>query len=431
MTMVRRSYARSLELFEQARAMIPGGSQTISKRPTLFAFGQYPIFASHGQGSHIWDVDGNEYVDFVMALGPITLGYCYPAVDEAIRAQLVKGIVYGLLAEVEVAAARAVIDAIPCAEQVRFLKGGAEVTSAAARIARAFTGRSKIANCGYRGWHDQWAVQNDDGGIPEGLRPYTLPFAYNDLGSLEKVLTENRDQVAAVFLDPFASVLPEPGFLEGVKELVHAHGALLVFDEIVTGFRLALGGAQEYFGVVPDLACFAKGIANGMPLGAVVGRREVMQVAEKLRISVTYGGEALSLAAAVAAIDEYRSKDVFPRIWQQGQRLMDGLNDAARSAEVAFRCYGLAPMSAMAFDVPDAALAAQCWTYFLQEAAEQGVLFRRGGLNFVTYSHTDADVDRAVSVVRDILPRLRRHLDRGTLSEAIQVLSVEQGIRQF
>jgi|GEM_PF-2609815 len=164
MTMVRRSYTRSLELFARARELIPGGSQTISKRPTLFAYGQYPIFASHGQGGRIWDVDGNEYVDFVMALGPITLGYCYPAVDEAIRAQLAKGIVYGLLAEAE---------------------------------------------------------------------------------------------VAAVFLDPFASILPDPGFLEGVKQLTHAHGALLVFDEIVTGFRLALGGAQEYFGVFPDLAAGA------------------------------------------------------------------------------------------------------------------------------------------------------------------------------
>ena len=238
------------------------------------------------------------------------------------------------------------------------------------------------------------------------------------------------DQVAAVFLDPFQSVLPEPGFLEGVKELAHAHGALLIFDEIVTGFRLALGGAQEYFGVVP--------IWRALPRVSRTACRSERSSAgarscrsRRSSHSVTYGGEALSLAAAVAAIDEYRSKDVFPRIWQQGQRLMDGLNDAARSAEVAFRCYGLAPMSAMAFDVPRRRPGRAVLDLLLQEAAEQGVLFRRGGLNFVTYSHIDADVLRAVSVVRDILPRLRRHLDRGTLSDAIQVLSVERGIRQF
>jgi len=415
MAKVQHRLERSLSMYRRHAALVPGGSQTTSKRPTMYAFGQYPIFASHGRDGHVWDVDGAEYVDFVMALGPITLGYCYPAVDEAIRAQLARGIIYGLLAEVELEAAEAVVAAVPCAEQVRFLKGGAEVTSAAARIARAYTGREKVVNCGYRGWHDQWSVTRNDGGIPRALAPYTLTFGYNNLASLEQVLDEHPGEIAAVFLDPFSSERPAPGFLEGVRELAHAHGALLVFDEIVTGFRLALGGAQEHFGVVPDLACFAKGIANGMPLGAVCGRREVMQVAEKLIVSVTYGGEALSLAAAVAAIHEYQTKDVFPHNWRLGQRLMDGMNGAAQDAKVPFRCYGLAPMSAMAFDAGTPELTASMWTYFLQEAAHGGVLFRRGGLNFVTYTHTDADVDLAVSVAQEAFRHLRHRLDDGSL----------------
>jgi glutamate-1-semialdehyde 2,1-aminomutase len=298
---VQRGLERSLSMYRRALELMPGGSQTTSKRPTLFALGQYPIYASHGRGGHIWDVDGNEYVDWVMALGPITLGYCYPAVDDAVRRQLERGIVYGLMAEVELEAAAAVVAAVPCAEQVRFLKGGAEVTSAAARIVRAHTGREKLVNCGYRGWHDQWAVTRNDGGVPRALAPYTVTFEYNDLPSLERALEANRGEVAAVFIDPVSTQPPAPGFLEGVQTLARAHGALLVYDEIVTGFRLALGGAQEYFGVTPDLACFAKGIANGMPLGVVCGRRDVMQTAEKLLISVTYGGEALSRGGAVAA----------------------------------------------------------------------------------------------------------------------------------
>src|SRR4051794_27954369 len=201
-------YRRSIETDRPALELIPDGSQTMSKRPTQFALEQYPIYASHGRGGRIWDVDGNEYVDLVMALGPITLGYCYPAVDDAVRAQLERGIVYGLLAEVELAAAEAVVAAVPCAEQVRFLKGGAEVTSAAARIARAYTGRQKIVNCGYRGWHDQWNAHRNDGGIPAAIAPYTLSFPYDDLPALERVLDENRGEVAAVFLDPFASQVP-------------------------------------------------------------------------------------------------------------------------------------------------------------------------------------------------------------------------------
>jgi glutamate-1-semialdehyde aminotransferase len=417
-------YRRSLEAYRRALELIPDGSQTMSKRPTQFAPGQYPIYASHGRGGRVWDVDGNEYVDLVMALGPITLGYCYPAVDDAVRAQLERGIVYGLLAEVELAAAEAVVSAVPCAEMVRFFKGGADATSAAVRIARAFTGREKVATCGYRGWHDQWNTHRNDGGIPAALAAYTLPFTYDDLGSLERVLAANRGEVAAVFLDPVASVAPSAGFLAGVKELARAHGALLIFDEIVTGFRLALGGAQEHFGVTPDLACFAKGIANGMPLAAVCGRRDVMRTIERLIVSVTYGGEALSLAAAVAAIREYRERRVFDHIWRIGRRLSDALNAAADEVGVPFRCGGLAPMGAMEFQLP-AELASAAWTFFLQESARRGVLFRRGGLNFVTFSHTEADVDAAAAAAREALAALREHLDRGTLAEAVAARAPE------
>jgi glutamate-1-semialdehyde aminotransferase len=402
-----RRYATSLAMWERLNHLVPGGSQTNSKRPSGYAYGSYPIFASHARGSHIWDVDGNEYVDFVQALGPIVLGYCDPDVDAAVRAQLDRGIVYGLLAEAELTAAEAVIAAVPCAEQIRFLKSGAEATSAAARIARATTGRDVIVNCGYRGWHDGWNVHRNDGGIPAALEGAVKSFTFNDLDSLETALRANRGKVAAVMLDAVGSLTPTPGFLEGVARLAREHDALLVFDEIVTGFRLARGGAQEYFGVVPDLACFAKAMANGMPLAAVCGRRDVMQRAEKLIITTTYGGEALSLAAATATIAKLGGAAVYPGIWRVGQRLMDGLNQIASELGVPFRCHGCAPMSVMSFEGDLSERASDCWFHFLAETARRGVLFRRGGCNFITAAHTDAEVDLALEAARVALRGLK------------------------
>jgi glutamate-1-semialdehyde aminotransferase len=405
---------RSLELFAEAERLIPGGSQTNSKRPQAFAFGAYPIFAQRAQGCRIWDVDGNEYIDFVMALGPVTLGYCYPAVDQAIRAQLERGIIYGLLAPLEVEVSRLLVELVPCAEMVRFFKGGGEATAAAARIARACTGRRIILNCGYRGWPDVWTAARNDGGVPEELVGLTVAFPFGDLDSLERIFEQYRDRVAAVFLDvPYASPCP-PGYLEAVRDLAHAHGALLVFDEIVAGFRLAPGGAHEYFGVMPDMACLAKGIANGMPLAAVVGRREVMQIAERLLISLTYGGEALSLAAAAAVLDEYRTRPVIAHLWKVGQRLTDGLNAAAGAAGVPFRCGGYAPMAAMWFDVPAEQVDA-AWRFFLAGCAARGVLFRRGGLNLVSYSHSEHDIDRAIEVAGEVFHEMHA---RGLCAES-------------
>ncbi len=402
---------RSMDLWEQGQRLIPGGSQTNSKRPTNFAFGAYPIYAARAQGCHIWDVDGNEYIDYVLGLGPISLGYAYPAVDAAIREQLERGIVYGLLSPLEVEVAQALTEVIPCAEMVRFLKSGTEVTSAAVRIARAVTGREVIVSQGYHGWHDTWTASRNDGGVPRALEPLLVPFRYNDLPSLEGALRANAGQVAAVILCPTQDVPPAPGFLQGVVELAHRQGALVIFDEIVTGFRMALGGAQECYGVTPDLACFAKAIANGMPLAAVCGRRHVMQAAERLTISVTYGGETLSLAAAKATLEVYRSQDVIGHLWRMGQALMDGINSAARDTGVPFRAWGQPPMSAIEFTGLSAAQSNAAWQRLLGEMAARGVLLRRGGLNFMTYSHSAADVERTVAAYRASLAALQPVLD--------------------
>ncbi len=417
--------ARSMAMYEQAQKLIAGGSQTMSKRSQNYAHGAYPIYVQRAQGAHVWDVDGNEYIDYVMGLGPITLGYNYPRMNEAIREQLDKGIIYGLLSPLEVEAAQEVVDAVPCAEMVRFLKGGAEVTSAAVRIARAFTKRELILSEGYHGWHDQWTAQRNDGGVPKCLESTIVGFTYNDLPALEKLFAQHPDRIAAVIMCPVMRDLPHDGYLQGVIDLAHRHGALVIWDEIVTGFRLARGGAQEYFGVKPDLACFAKGLANGMPVAAVCGSRRVMQIMDKLVISVTYGGEALSLAALAACLREYREKDVFGHIWRQGKRLEAGMNEAARRRGFPPFACGLAPMGMMTLAPESGADADSMWFFYLQECAARGVLMRRGGCNFITYSHTDADVEKTIQVVDEVLGQMRKHLERGDLAKQLRRASAE------
>lgn len=386
---------QSLALWQEAERLIPGGSQTNSKRPGNYAFGRYPIFAARAEGCRIWDVDGNEYIDFVNGLGPISLGYQYPAVDEAIRTQLSKGVVAGLLWPAEVEAARALTEVIPCAEMVRFLKGGGEATAAAARIARAATGRHIIFNSGYRGWPDTWSAGRTRG-VPPDLAKYVITYS-RDLQKTADALGQYNGQVAAIFADlPYDGSLGRE-YLQELRRLADAHGALLCFDEIVTGFRMAVAGAQEYTGVVPDLAAFAKGMANGMPLAAVVGRRHVMEAAADAVISITYGGEALSLAACAATVREYREKDVIGHLYRVGQQLMDGVNEAAAHRRVPFRCTGYASMSAMEFHLPPDKVG-PAWELFLAECARGGALFRRGGLNMMTFSHMPADVATAVDI---------------------------------
>ena len=422
---------KSMMLYEKALGLIPGASQTNSKRPTSFAHGAYPVFIERGSGSHIWDVDGNEYIDYIAAMGPITLGYCYPAIDEAVRRQLESGIVFSLPSPLEIEAAQAVVDAVPGAEKVRFFKGGGDATSAAARIARAFTGREKIASSGYHGWPDVWTAMDNDGGVPRALEETVRNFPFNDLPALKAILDEWKGDVAAVILNPAEREHPEPGYLEKVKEMTRSAGGLLIFDEVITGFRIALGGAAEAYGVLPDLSCFAKGIANGMPISAVAGRADVMERAENLLISITYGGEALSLAAVVASIKEYRDRDVFTHMNHVGEKLKNELNAAAEHAGSSFRASG--PPSFPWFEMQgDSDTETELmWNVFLQEVARGGVLFRRAGINFVTFSHTEDDIKRTAEVCREAFLTVEKHRGKGSLAECSTVKEFAPAFRTF
>lgn len=427
----QRTFDASLRLYDEALTLIPGGAQTTSKRPTAFALGAYPVYFDRAEGCRVTDIDGNEYIDLVGALGPISLGYRYPAVDDAIREQLGRGIIAGLNAPVEVEVARLLRELVPGAEMTRFFKGGGEATAAAARLARRVTGREVILSAGYRGWPDVWSAGLDPG-VPKALEASIERFQLGDREPLEALVMKHRGQVAAIAVDVTAD-WPGDDYFPWLRDLCDEIGALLLFDEIVTGFRLARGGLQEVAGVTPDLAVFAKGIANGMPLAALTGRAAVMRELEGALVSITYGGEALSLAAARATLETYRDEPVVETLHARGKRLREGLTGAASEAGLPFAVVGFDPMTAMRFSGLDAALERDAWGYVLQEMAQRGVLLRRGGLNFVSYSHTETDIDAIVTAAREVFADLAPLVASGgdAVSRTLRIRSVDTGFRSF
>jgi glutamate-1-semialdehyde aminotransferase len=260
MTKPYPTITRSLEMYEKAKQIMHPVTQTMAKGPGQYSIGVSPVYLESGKGSHVWDVDGNEYIDLNAAIGPLCLGYAYDKVDEAIMAQLKKGITFSLMHRLEYEVCELIHQVVPNAESVRISKTGCDVTTAAVRLSRAFTGRSKVVCCGYHGWHDWYiATTTRNAGIPEEVRSLTSTFSYNNIESLKAVLNE---EVACVILEPYVFEAPQPGFLEEVARLTKENGSLLIFDEMWSGFRIALGGAQEYFNIKADLACFSKAAAG-------------------------------------------------------------------------------------------------------------------------------------------------------------------------
>lgn len=325
--MTSRRFTKSNKMYRRALATIPLGSQTFSKAAMSTVEGAAPLFLDRGEGSRVWDPDGNTYIDYVLGLLPVVLGYKDPDVDEAIRKQLDRGISFSLATRLEADLAERLVELIPCAEMARFGKNGSDATSAAVRLARAFTGRDKIALCGYHGWHD-WYIGTTARhlGVPEAVRKLSVAFPYNDPDALESILRAEPEAFAAVILEPESLEAPRPGFLAAIRDLCDKFGVVLIFDEIVTGFRIHLGGAQAAYGVTPDLAAFGKAIANGMPISAIVGRTEIMRLMEDIFFSGTFGGEALSLAASIATVDKLRSADAPAKFAAMGKELKAGVD---------------------------------------------------------------------------------------------------------
>lgn len=413
--------------FERARRTIPAGCQTLAKGPGQFVDGVAPKLLQRGRGARVWDVDGNEYLDLSMAVGPLSLGYTDPDVDRAIREQLEHGISFSLVHPLEVEVAELVRESVPGADMVRYSKTGADVTSAAVRLARAYTGRDKVLSCGYHGWHDWYiSVTDRHAGVPEATRASSFTFEYNDLEGFERALT---DDVACVILEPVTFVAPAPSFLHGVRELCTRRGAVLVFDEMWTGFRLALGGAQQHFDVRADLATFSKAIANGMPLAVLTGNAEIMKLCERdVFFFTTFGGEALSLAAAKATLQKLRAARVPEHIAALGARLHAGLCRLLEELELScVRSIGLPYRTMLGFDGTECN-PLELKSFVQQELIRHGVLW--GGFHNFSLAHTLDDVDYVLGAYREILPRLRAAVASGSVARELRGRTVEPVFRK-
>lgn len=413
-------YQHSLTLSARAEQSIPLGSQTFSKSRLCFPYGAAPLFIERGQGARVWDVDGNEYLDFASGLLAISLGYCDPEVNQAVMEQLSLGSIFSLPHRLETEVAEQLIELIPCAEMVRFGKNGTDATSACIRLSRAVTGRERVAVCGYHGWQD-WYIGSTTRhlGVPECVRELTHRFDYNDLDSLKAQLEAHPGEFAAVILEPMNVAWPAPDFLPGLRQLCDEHGTLLVFDETITGFRFHLGGAQTLFGVTPDLAAFGKGMANGFPISAVVGRRQYMKRMEDIFFSGTFGGDVIALAAANAVIKKMRRLDVPTKLAELGQQVLDELDALLKEIDAPAWLKTAGHPSWSFLLVTDSANHST-WllkSYLIQELCKQGILTL--GSHNMNLAHSEQDVALLLAAYHDILPSLIRHDHHQTLASAL------------
>ena len=414
-------YRRSEQLLEQALRVIPLASQTFSKSKAVLPFGVSPYFVDRAKGSRFWDVDGNEYIDFVNGLACVTLGYGDPDVDAAVRTQMESGVTFSLPHRLEMDVADMLVEMIPCAEKVRFAKNGTDATSGAIRVARAYTKRERVAVCGYHGWQD-WYIGSTsrDLGVPECVKALTHTFKYNDIASLQRLLNEYPGQFAAVILEPMNYEYPRDGFLERVRDATHGHGAVLVFDETITGFRYGLGGAQQELGVIPDMATFGKGMANGYPLSAVVGKTVYMDLIERVFFSGTFGGETLSLAAAKAVLTKLRSEPVLQTLKARGQIIMDRVSRLIADLGLGevLTITGHPSWSFLQFRDAGAVSKQVSKTFFLQENFKRGIYAL--GTHNMSYAHSESDVDALLDCYGEVFALLKDGIDRGTLDDRLQ-----------
>ena len=421
--MSKNRIKKSCELFKIAKTLIPGGVQK-SRHPSRFVE-NYPIFIERGKGAHIYDVDGNEYIDWVLSYGPVILGHCYSKVDQAVIAQINNGFIFDLTHPLQLELAKKLTEVIPCAERVLFVTTGSGATSVAIRIARIYTGKNMVIRWGYHGWHD-WCCPSQ-AGIPKSTLEDVVTFNYNDLDSLQGVLEKNRNKVACIIMMPFSVELPKPGFLEGVRELADTYGTVLIFDEVRSWPRMGLGGAQKYYGVTPDMTTLSKGIANGYPISVVVGKEEIMMAAEKTTISATYFPSTLGIAASLATIQELEDINAIDHLWKIGKQLSEGLKDLIKSKKVRAEVMGAPVMPFLIFGKkenyekvwyekiyetgdPGTEEDKRLMKAFYSETIKRGIFFHPRHHWFSCLSHTDEDVKKTLQVAEQALDTAKKNI---------------------
>ncbi len=415
-----KRYHNSEKFLYKALNLIPMGSQTFSKSITQLPFGASPYFVEKAHGAYFWDIDNNKYIDFSNALACVTLGYCDPDVDSAVRNQMKSGVTFSLPHRLELEVSKMLINAIPCAEQVRFAKNGTDDTSGAIRLARAYTGKERVAVCGYHGWQDWYIGSTTKNlGVPKCVQDLTHSFSYNNIDSLRAILDKYPDEFAAVILEPMSGEYPQDKFLENVKKLTHDAGALLIFDEMVTGFRVSYGGAQELFGVTPDLATFGKGIANGYPLSAIVGKEKYMRVMKDIFFSGTFGGETLSLASAKAVLEKLKRDNVLEYLGDLGIYLHKKLDQLIVELDISHLIgySGHPSWSFLIFKDNDSTTSWELKTFFMQEMFKRGIFTI--GAQTLSYAHTKKDIDSLLNAYQEVFLLMKGYVNNNTLQSKL------------
>ncbi|MBI4833598.1 MAG: aminotransferase class III-fold pyridoxal phosphate-dependent enzyme [Planctomycetes bacterium] len=413
---------KSLKLWERAENIIMNGTQLYSKMPSVSIKGVSPIYFVEGKGSKVIDLEGNKYIDYSMALGPCILGYANPEVNHAVKKQMAKGSIFSLPHPIEVEAAELLCKIIPCAEMVRFLKTGSEATNTAVRMARAYTGREKLIKGHYHGWHE-WSICDTpkNGGIPKVLRNYVFTPNYNDYDAYEKIFRRHKGEIAAVIIEPIEFEPPRDRFLHRIKELAHRNNALLIFDEVVTGFRFGLGGAQEHFGVIPDIATFGKGMAGGLPLSCVVGRKKVIMGAkDKIFVSTTFGGDTLALRAFLTTIKIMQSHNVAKKIWDFGAELKEKTSRILKDAGIInnIRCVGLPPRLGFEFKDNQGKDSKELKTLFMQEVVKRKIFFVWNILP--SFAHGGKDMAETIEAFKVSAQICRKALNENRLKDYLE-----------
>ncbi|MBW7841451.1 MAG: aminotransferase class III-fold pyridoxal phosphate-dependent enzyme [Ignavibacterium sp.] len=420
---------KSDEYYKIALDLIPAQTQTLAKGTGQNIKGVAPKFLQKGKGAHVWDVDGNEYIDYTMGVGPLSLGYAYDKVDEAIKEQLKEGITFSMPHPLEVEVAELIHRIVPNAESIRYSRGGADVVSGAVRVSRAYTGKNKVLCCGYHGWHDWYiSVTDRNKGIPQSIQDMTFTFNYNDIQS---VIDSIDDDTACIVLEPFVFEEPKDNFLQKLRDVCTKNGIVLVFDEMWTGFRISLGGAQEYFGIKADLACFSKAIANGMPLSVLTGKKEIMSLLDKdVFFFNTFGGETLSLAAAKATINEMIEKNVQTYLAKQGNKLKAGYNSIAEKLGLNYtKCSGYDCRTIITFDAEKSGCnPLEMKSLVQQEMIKRGILW--SGFHNISFSHSDDDINYTLKAYEDVLPILKTAVEEKRVKQFLKGEPVEPVFRK-
>ena len=419
------------KLYVRARQLIPGGTQLLSKRPELFLPDQWPAYYSRAKGAVVWDLDNKAYTDVSSSgISSCVLGFADPELEEAVIGAVRAGPMTTLNCPEEIELAELLIDLHPWAEMVRYARSGGEIMAVAARIARAATGRDKIAFCGYHGWHDWYLAANlaqdtaldghllpglQPNGVPRGLAGTMLPFRYNQIEDLRAIVAASGSELAAIVMEPTRSTGPAPGFLEEVRALATKCGAVLVFDEVTSGWRLNCGGIHMVHGVRPDMAAFAKAMSNGYAMAAVIGTRSVMEAAQTSFISSTYWTEKIGPVAALASIRKYRRESVHKHQIAAGTQVRDGWTAAAKSAGLAIKVNGILPLLTLSFEHPQATALA---TLFTQEMLDRGYLAAPKFNS--TFAHTPQLIERYLRDVSEVFPILADGIRRGDIEARLR-----------